>query len=354
MCGIFGYVGLKNAAEIVIEGLKKLEYRGYDSAGIGVIKDGKILVCKEVGKVSELEKIVKSKHLDLPLAIAQTRWATHGKPSVDNAHPHFDNAYTLALVHNGIIENHEVLREMLKKNGVKFISQTDTEVVAHLISSFYEGDVLEAIRKALVLIKGSYALVIIHKDFPDTIFGVAHESPLMVGIGDGESFIASDSNSFAAHTRDVVYLSNGEIAVVKKDKCEVFNVLLEQLSKDPQRLSESIGEVDKGDFDHFTLKEIFEQPRTVNYAMMGRIDEDYGTAHFEELNIDVRTLKAVERILILGCGTSWNAGYVAAYMIEDKARIPVQVEISSEFRYKNPIIRPNTLVIAISQSGRNC
>lgn len=351
MCGIFGYVGPKNGADIAIEGLKKLEYRGYDSAGIAGVSDGKIIFCKEVGKVSVLEKLVKAQKFDLNLAIAQTRWATHGRPSLENAHPHFDTTHSLAIVHNGIIENHEVLREMLKKNGVKFVSETDTEVVAHLISSFYEGDMLVAIQKTIVLLKGSYALAIIHKDYPDQIFGVSFESPLMLGMGEGEAFIASDSNSFACYTRDVVYLTNGEIAIVKCDHFEVYNSEMEQVDKMCLRLSEEVYAIDKGAFDHYTLKEIFEQPETVKYAMLSRVDEEYGTAYFEDLHLDVRTLQAVERILILGCGTSWNAGNVAAYMIEDKARIPVQVEISSEFRYKNPIILPNTLVIAISQSG---
>lgn len=351
MCGIFGYIGPKNAAEIVIEGLKRLEYRGYDSAGLAGISNGKIVFSKEVGKVSALEKTVKAKNYDFNMAIAQTRWATHGRPSIENAHPHFDTEHSLAVVHNGIIENHDVLREMLRRNGVKFVSETDTEVVAHLIASSYKGDILDAIRKTVVLLKGSYALAIIHRDYPDQIFGVAHESPLMLGMGNGEAFIASDSNSFAGYTRDVVYLTNGEIAVVKKDHFEVYNSELEQLDKSLQTLTEEVSSIDKGEFQHFTLKEIFEQSETVKYAMLSRVDEEYGTAHFEDLRLSVAVLQAVERILIIGCGTSLNAGSVAAYMIEDKARIPVQVEIASEFRYKNPIIPPNTLVIAISQSG---
>jgi glucosamine--fructose-6-phosphate aminotransferase (isomerizing) len=351
MCGIFGYIGPKNAVDMVIGGLKKLEYRGYDSAGLAGISDGRIVFCKEVGKVSALEEEVKPKHFDLHVAIAQTRWATHGRPTVANAHPHFNGDHTLALVHNGIVENHEQLREMLKKQGVTFVSDTDTEVVAHLISSYYHGDILDAIRSAIALLRGSYALTIIHKDYPDQIFAVTHESPLVIGMGKGESFISSDSNSFAAYTRTVVYLANGEIAIVKKDHFEVYNAELEQVDKEARKLSEDVMSAEKGDYEHYTLKEIFEQSETIKYAMLSRVDEEYGTAFFEDLHIDLRTLQAVERILILGCGTSWNAGYVAAYMLEERARIPVQVEISSEFRYKNPIIRPNTLVIAISQSG---
>lgn len=351
MCGIFGYVGPRNGATLAIEGLKRLEYRGYDSAGLAGISNGVIVFCKEVGKVSALEKCIEHKNLDLRTAIAHTRWATHGRPSVANAHPHFDTAHSLAVVHNGIIENHDALREMLKKNGVEFVTETDTEVVAHLVSSFYDGDMLSALRKTIVLLKGSYALAIIHRDYPGQIFGVAHESPLMLGMGKGEAFIASDSNSFAPYTRDVVYLANGELAIVKQDHFEVYNSSMEPLERSCQQLSEEVIAADKGSFEHYTLKEIFEQPQSVKNALYDRTDEEYGTARFEGLRIDPKILQSVERILILGCGTSWNAGYVASYLIEDKARIPVQVEISSEFRYKNPIILPNTLVIAISQSG---
>ena len=351
MCGIFGYIGPKNAAKIVLEGLKRLEYRGYDSAGLAGVTNGKIEYCKEVGKVSALEQLVNDRKMNLSMAIAQTRWATHGRPSVVNAHPHFDPLHTVAVVHNGIIENHDVLREMLKRSGVNFISETDTEVVAHLIASTYQGDILDSIRRTVALLKGSYALAIIHRDFPEQIFGVAHESPLMLGMGKGEAFIASDSNSFSSYTRDVVYLTNGEIGVIKKDHFEVYSSSLEQLDKPLKTLTESINGVDKGEFEHYTLKEIFEQPETVKYALLSRLNEEYGTAQFEELQLSVSTLQSIERILIIGCGTSYNAGSVAAYMLEDRARIPVQVEIASEFRYKNPVIPPHTLVIAISQSG---
>lgn len=351
MCGIFGYIGSRNGTGTVIEGLKLLEYRGYDSAGLAGISQGKIVYCKEVGKVSALETQVKAKQFETNPTIAQTRWATHGRPSVENAHPHFNSDQTIALVHNGIIENHESLRERLRGQGVKFISETDTEVIAHLISSFYSGDMLDAIRQVLPLLKGSYALTILHKDFPDRIFGVTCESPLMIGMGNGEAFIASDSNSFAQYTRSVAYLTSGEIAVVKRDHFEVYNAEMKSVPKQCQKLSEELQSIDKGTYDHYTLKEIFEQSETVKYAMLSRLDEEYGTAVFENLHLDSTALQAVERILILGCGTSWNAGCVAAYMMEDKARIPVQVEIASEFRYKNPIVSSNTLVIAISQSG---
>jgi len=352
MCGIFGYVGAKNSVDIVLNGLHRLEYRGYDSAGIAGLHQGKIVDCKEVGKVDTLEKEVKEAGIVLDVAIAQTRWATHGKPSQVNAHPHFDENRSLALVHNGIIENHEVLKRYLQEEkGVTFLSETDTEVIAHLISSYYEGDILNAVQQAVARLEGSYAIALIHRDFPDQIIAVAHESPLVVGIGRKEAFVASDTHAFAAHTREVVFLSNSEIAVVSPEKLEIFDSSMEQIEKQTEQLSIVVEDVSKGKFEHFTLKEIYEQPQAIRNAMLSRYLEDYGTAVLEELNFETHELQGIERILIIACGTSWHAGYIAAYMIEEKARIPVQVEISSEFRYKNPIVQPGTCVIAISQSG---
>ncbi len=351
MCGIFGYVGKKNPVKMVINGLKRLEYRGYDSAGIAGVKDGKLYYCKEVGKVSVLEKAVEQAHLDVDVAIAQTRWATHGKPSKVNAHPHFDTQHTLALVHNGIIENHEALRTQLKAKGIVFISDTDTEVIAHLISTFYEGNILKAVQEAVPLLQGAYAFALVHRNEPDKIIAVAHKAPLVIGIGAGEAFISSDSNAFAAHTREVVFLANAEIAVVKADHLEVYDSSKTIITKKTEQLALHADDVSKGKFEHYTLKEIHEQPQTIRSALLSRFLDEYGTAIFEELDFSMNELMSVERILILGCGTSLHAGYVASYMIEDKARIPVQVEISSEYRYKNPVIPPRTLVIAISQSG---
>lgn len=351
MCGIFGYIGPKNAVKMAISGLKRLEYRGYDSAGIAGVKNGKVLYCKEVGKVAALEKEVEKKNLVLDLAIAQTRWATHGQPSKINAHPHLDNTQSLAVVHNGIIENFEHLRKSLSEKGAVFVSQTDTEVIAHLISSLYEGDFLKAVQKAVPILKGSFAFAVVHKDFPDQIIAVAQEAPLIIGIGTGEAFVSSDSNAFAAHTREVMFLADSEIAVIKAGKVDIFDSSHEPVAKEIEQLSGDIADITKSGYEHFTLKEIFEQPQTIRSALLSRFHEEYGTATFEELNFDLNELLSVERILILGCGTSWHAGYVASYLFEDKARIPVQVEISSEFRYKNPVVPPGTLVIAISQSG---
>jgi glutamine---fructose-6-phosphate transaminase (isomerizing) len=351
MCGIFGYVGHKNAVKTVLEGLKKLEYRGYDSAGIAGIHEGEIAYCKEVGKIDALEKEVDRVHLTLDMAIAQTRWATHGKPSQINAHPHFDQQHTIALVHNGIIENYDAIKKMLIEKGVQFVSETDTEVVAHLIAHFYTGNILHAVQKAVPLLQGSYAIALIHRDHPGQIIAIAHESPLVVGIGQKEAFISSDSIAFAAHTREVIFLSNSEIAIVKPNKIEVFDASQERIDKKTQVLTETVHEISKGSFDHFTLKEIYEQPQVIRNALLSRFLEEYGTAIFEEHRSNFNELMSVQRIVIVACGTSWHAANVGAYLLEDKARIPVQVEISSEFRYKNPIILPGTFAIAISQSG---
>lgn len=351
MCGIFGYVGPKNVVKTVLSGLKKLEYRGYDSAGIAGIKDGVIRYEKEVGKISELEKEVERRHLHLDIGIAQTRWATHGKVTKVNAHPHLDSNQSLALVHNGIIENYESIRNSLKKEGVTFLSETDTEVIAHLIAKFYHGDILEAVLSAVQILEGAYSIVLIHKDFPDRIIGVAHEAPLVIGIGDDESYVSSDSHAFAFHTKEVVYLSNKEVAVIRKDRLEIFNPKREAVPISSITLEEAAEEASKGSFEHYTLKEIHEQPKTIRSALLGRFIEDYGTALFEDLNLDENEFLRTDRILILGCGTSLHAGYVASYMLEELACIPVQVEISSEYRYKNPVLLPNTLTIALSQSG---
>lgn len=350
MCGIFGYVGSRNVVDIVLSGLKRLEYRGYDSAGIAGVQNQQIVFCKEVGKVSALETEVKKQKWELQAAISQTRWATHGKVTKMNAHPHFDTERTLAIVHNGIIENHESLRKHLKEKGVRFISDTDTEVIAHLIADLYKGDLLTAVQEAVIELQGSYAVALVHRDYPDQIVAIAHEAPLVIGIGDHEAFLSSDPHAFAFYTRQAIYLSNSEIAVIKADSQQVYSTQ-EPIDKEFHVLNHEMSEVTKGDFEHYTLKEIYEQPQTIRNALLSRFVLDYGTAIFEEFSFNDGDLLEVERILILGCGTSWHAGCVASYMLEELARIPVQVEISSEFRYKNPIVPPRTFVIAISQSG---
>lgn len=351
MCGIFGYIGNNDAVKMVIAGLKRLEYRGYDSAGLAGVKNGKLYYCKEVGKVSALEQQVEKEHLSLSVAISQTRWATHGAPSKINAHPHFDTDMSLAIVHNGIIENYEELRAALMAKGIKFVSQTDSEVIAHLIASNYQGDLLKAVQKSVPELKGAFAVAVVHKDFPDRIIAIAQECPLIIGIGSNEAFVSSDSNAFAAHTREVLFLSDTEIAVVYANKLEIYDASHSEIVKEKSTLGEEYGDISKSGFEHYTLKEINEQPQTIRSALLSRFSDEYGTAIFDDLGIDINELMAVERILILGCGTSWHAGYLASYLFEDKARIPVQVEIASEFRYKNPVISSGTLVIALSQSG---
>lgn len=351
MCGIFGYIGTRNAIKTVIGGLKKLEYRGYDSAGLAGVKNGQLFYCKEVGKISVLEEALGKAGFDVDVAIGHTRWATHGKPSKVNAHPILDAQSTLAIVHNGIIENYEHLRDSLKKQGVAFISDTDTEVIANLIASFYAGDLLKAIQKTVSLLEGSYAIAMVHRDYPDQIIVVAHRAPLAIGIGENEAFVSSDPHAFLNFTREVIYLADAEIAVIKADKLEIFSAKHERIDKKIEQLSFSSEDVSKGHFEHFTLKEIHQQPQTIRSALLSRFLEEYGIASFEEINFDEKELLSVERILILACGTSLHAGYIGAYMLEDKARLPTQVEIASEFRYKNPIVTPGTFVIAISQSG---
>lgn len=351
MCGIFGYIGKRNPIKTALEGLKLLEYRGYDSAGIGGISNGKVHYRKKVGKVSVLEDSIQHEPLDWSVVISQTRWATHGKVTDANAHPHVDAKKSLALVHNGIIENYEALKQPLLAKGISFASDTDSEVVAQLIGDAYQGDILETLQQVVQLLKGAYALVLIHQDYPDQVFAIAHEAPLVIGIGTQEAFISSDPHAFAFYTREVIYLSHSEIAVVKADCQQVFNATKATVSKKSHFLDTYTKDMGKGKYEHFTLKEIHEQPQTIRNALGGRIIPEFGTALFEELSISPHNLSMVDRVLILGCGTSWHAGYVAAYLLEDLAHISAKAEISSESRYKNPIITPNTCVIAISQSG---
>jgi glutamine---fructose-6-phosphate transaminase (isomerizing) len=351
MCGIFGYAGRQNAVQMVLSGLEKLEYRGYDSAGIVGIRQGQLHFAKQAGKLEKLEQEVLNSRLELDSAIGHTRWATHGKPSFENAHPHFDSGMSVAVVHNGIIENDQEFRRMLKNKGVAFKSDTDTEVIPHLIAHYYKGDFLDAVCTVVSQLRGAFALAIIHRDHPDCLIAVAKECPLAIGIGADESFISSDSHAFAAYTRDVLFLSASEIALVRPGAYEVYDTSRTLLKKPLHRIEIRPDDGVKGNFEHYTLKEIFEQPRVLETALLGRLVEEYGTVKFDELTFDINDFLGIERILILGCGTSWHAGYLAEYMLEDIARIPVQVEISSEYRYKNPIVLHNTLVIAISQSG---
>ncbi len=353
MCGIFGYIGPDNSAVICLEGLKKLEYRGYDSAGLVGISEGRLHYWKEVGKIRYLEQAWTEKPAKLTLAIAHTRWATHGKPTRENAHPHFDQHQKIAVVHNGIVENHRALRDMLKSHDVKFNSETDTEVIAQLIGHFYEGDIAAATQQALSLMQGFWGIAVIHQDHPDKIIAASRENPLAVAFkpSSGEAFLSSDPNAFHSSDLDVLFLRNDELAVIQVDKVEVFDPSRTQITKTLEKLRGENYIRSKGDFEHFMLKEIFEQPETLEQALHNRFIEDFGTVEFENFNLTPQDLQAVRRILILGCGTSWHAGCIGSFLFEEKARIPTQAEIASEFRYKNPIVSENTLVIAISQSG---
>lgn len=350
MCGIFGYVGKHDPVQATLNGLKRLEYRGYDSAGIAGVHKGQLLHCKEVGKLAVLQEQINAQGMQLEVSIGHTRWATHGVPTKANAHPQFDANFTLAIVHNGIIENHHGLRKALEEKGTKFVSDTDTEVVAHLIANFYQGNFLKAVQQAVPMLRGSFAIALVHRDHPDQIIAFANQLPLVVGIGQGEAFVASDSLAFATYTREVIFLANSEIALIKANKVEIFDGSM-QITKESTKLGFQVEEVSKGEFKHYTLKEIHEQPQTIRNALSTRFLEEYGTVVFDEVNFNREELIGVQRILILACGTSLHAGQVAAYMLEDRARIPVTVEIASEFRYKNPVIPYGTFVIAISQSG---
>jgi len=351
VCGIFGYIGPREATSLVLEGIHKLEYRGYDSAGVATISDGILLFEKEVGKVTRLEEVVKTKNWNTHIAIAHTRWATHGRPTEENAHPHFDAHVKCAVVHNGIIENHDAVRHLLQKRGVKFRSETDTEVISQLVGYLYKGNFLRAVQRALPLLQGAFAIAVIHQEHPGEIVCAAKESPLAIGVGQGEMFVASDSVAFLKYTRRAIYLGASEVALVTEKGVEAFDAHLAPIEKESEDLSHDLEEVTKGKFQHFMLKEIYEQPQSLQNALLARFSREYGTATLDNLNFTDDELQKIERIVILACGTSLHAGMIAAYMLEEQARIPVEVEISSEFRYKNPIVKDNTLAIAISQSG---
>ncbi len=354
MCGIFGYIGTEeNSAAICLKGLERLEYRGYDSAGLCGIYQEELKFWKEPGKIRFLEEAWQKEQVPLRLAIAHTRWATHGTPTRENAHPHFDEHFHVAVVHNGIIENHRPLREMLQAQGVQFKSQTDTEVIAQLIAYYYQGDLVAATQQALSLMQGFWGIAVIHKNHPHQIIAAARENTLAVAYNSAtqEAFLSSDPNAFHTPDLDVLFLQNNELAVIQVDKVEVFDSARIPVAKTAEKFTLDHFNRSKGDFEHFMLKEIFEQPETLKQALHNRFIEDFGTVEFENFHLSPQDLQSIERILILGCGTSWHAGLIAATLLEEKARIPCQVEIASEFRYKNPIVSDNTLVIALSQSG---
>ncbi|MDC7222957.1 MAG: glutamine--fructose-6-phosphate transaminase (isomerizing), partial [Spirochaetales bacterium] len=350
MCGIVGYCGYRNAAEVLLSGLKRLEYRGYDSAGIGVGDGESLDVYKTKGKIKDLRDHVPQ-GVSGVIGIGHTRWATHGGVTNVNAHPHLDGEGKIAVVHNGIIENYMLLKEMLIGEGYKFVSETDSEVLIHLISKFYKGDLEEAVRESLALVKGTYGIIVFHRDNPDQLVGARNGSPLVLGIGEDEMFLASDVSALVAYTKRVVYFEDREVVTISKDDYSTCNIDNETVTKAVEHISWELEEMEKGGYDFFMLKEIFEQAQSVPRAFQGRIDEELATAKLGGLNMTNRELLDVERVKIVAAGTSFHAGLVAAHLMESMARIPCTVELASEFRYRNPVVEKNTLYFALSQSG---
>src|SRR4030043_180305 len=351
MCGIVGYIGPRKTVEVLMDGLKRLEYRGYDSAGIAVFHRGRIEIRRNEGKLKRLEDLIKGEGFDGKIGIGHTRWATHGRPSDENAHPH--KAGRVAVVHNGIIENYLPLKEFLKKKGRHFTSETDTEVVSHLIDEFIEegSSFPDAVRMTLDKIRGSYALGILFEGDEKCLIAARKESPLVLGLGEGEYFIASDVPPLLPYTRDFVYLEDGEVAVLSPDGVKVFDARAKQVREETKRVEWNPLMAEKGGYKHFMLKEIFEQPRAVIDTIRGRLLEEEGNALLENIQLDQKTLKKIHRVFLIACGTSYHAGLVGKFLIEGYARIPVEVDIGSEFRYRNPVIGEEDMLVTISQSG---
>ena len=350
MCGIIGYIGKNKAAPILMEALKRLEYRGYDSAGFCTINKNNILIEKDIGKIQEIENKINFDGLDGSVGISHCRWATHGNVTKENAHPHTDCGRMISIVHNGIIENFSELKEKLIKKGHKFKSATDTEVIAHLIEDNYNGDIEEATRKALKQIDGSYALGIVCAKEPQKLIAARNESPLVLGLGKDENFIASDVPAILKYTNKIIYLENKEIAVLEKNEYSVQDIDGNKIDKKISIIDWNPELAEKSGYEHFMLKEIREQPRAMTETLNGRI-EDGKVKIKEELNLNDEELQKINRIIIVACGTSWHAALLGEFMLEELAKIPVEVEYASEFRYRDPIINEDTLVIAISQSG---
>ena len=351
MCGIVGYIGPRETAKVLIEGLKRLEYRGYDSAGIAIFHQGKVEIRRKEGKLAKLEELIGGETFNGKVGIGHTRWATHGRPSDENAHPH--KAGRVAVVHNGIIENYLSLKEILKSKGHVFTSETDTEIISHLIDEFIQegNSSLEAVRIALDKIKGSYALGILFEGDEKCLIAARKESPLVIGLGREEYFIASDVPPILPYTRDFIFMEDGEVALLSFKGVKVFDAKGDQVSKEPKRVNWSPLMAEKGGYKHFMLKEIFEQPRAVTDTIRGRLSEEKGDAVLEDIHFDPTFLKKIRRINLVACGTSYHAALVGKFLIEEFCRIQVETDIGSEFRYRNPIIGEDDLFVAISQSG---
>jgi glucosamine--fructose-6-phosphate aminotransferase (isomerizing) len=351
MCGIVGYVGPRSATPLLLEGLKRLEYRGYDSAGIAIMNGKGIETRKSPGKISELEALVASTPIVGTLGIAHTRWATHGAPNFINSHPQMSCDEKIGVVHNGIIENGSALRQALEELGHSFRSDTDTEVLAHLIEEVYDGNLEEAVIEALSRVEGTYGIAVVSSDDRDKIVAARKGSPLLVGLGEGEYFIASDVSAILAHTRQVIYLDDGDLAVLDRNGYQIIDMNALPLERAVASIDWDLDMIERGGFAHFMLKEIFEQPDTVKNTMRGRLLSETGTAKLGGLNMTAEELLQFDNILITACGTSWHSALIGEFLIEELARVPVEVEYASELRYRNPIISEKTLCIVISQSG---
>ncbi|MBD5588875.1 glutamine--fructose-6-phosphate transaminase (isomerizing) [Clostridium botulinum] len=350
MCGIVGYVGFRKASDVIVDGLSKLEYRGYDSAGIAVNDGKEIEFQKYKGRLNVLSENLESKPMEGTIGIGHTRWATHGVPSDVNSHPHLNMDETIAVVHNGIIENYMEIKEWLVSEGVKFKSETDTEVIAHLVDHYYEGDLLQAVFKAIKKLRGAYALGVVCKDNPEQLVAVRKDSPLIVGIGENENFIASDVPAILKYTRDVYFLDNGEVVTLEKDKIKIYNEKEEEITKEPFHVMWDVEAASKGGYDHFMIKEINEQPNGIKETLVRRLDEN-GKIKLDDIKLTKEDLDEINKVYIVACGTAYNAGITGRYAIERFAKIAVETDVASEFRYRNPFIDDKTLIIVVSQSG---
>ncbi|HEX4851675.1 MAG TPA: glutamine--fructose-6-phosphate transaminase (isomerizing), partial [Puia sp.] len=353
MCGIVAYIGQREAYPVILKGLKRLEYRGYDSAGVALLNHG-LKVYKKKGKVAELEESLIGKDLEAHAGIGHTRWATHGEPNDRNAHPHSSASGKLAMIHNGIIENYTQLKVELTKKGYQFKSDTDTEVLLNFIEDIQENngcELEEALRIALKRVVGAYVIVLLDQEHPDTIIAARKGSPLVIGIGKGEHFLASDASPIIEYTKEVVYVNDYELAIIKSDELILKNLGNEKITPYVQKLDLELTAIEKGGYDYFMLKEIFEQPDTIFDCLRGRLDVNKGSITMAGVQNNIEQLKSAKRIIIIACGTSWHAGLVAEYVMEELCRVPVEVEYASEFRYRNPVIQKGDVIIAISQSG---
>jgi glucosamine--fructose-6-phosphate aminotransferase (isomerizing) len=351
MCGIIGYVGERSVSEVLLQGLRSLEYRGYDSAGIAVANDGSLKVLRSEGKLDNLARQVDPDSIQGSYGLGHTRWATHGRPNEENAHPHRDCTGEIVVVHNGIVENYLELKRKLLKEGHRFQTETDTEVIAHTLEKHFKGDLVRAVQAALEELEGVFAFVALSTKAPEVLVGARNGPPLVVGLGEGESFIASDVPAFLSHTRSALFLDDGDVAVVRRNGVSIQNRRGEEIRREVHRILWDPVQVEKQGFKHFMLKEIFEQPHAVRDTLLGRYSLDTGLVHLNELALDDDMVTRMKRIAIVACGTSWLAAQVGKFLIEELARVPVEVDVASEFRYRNPILTKEDLVIGITQSG---